>query len=98
MALAAVLVNVLASPTTNKFNFLAKWNISNALEVKMEKTWGLGHNAQSVSRVQKLKRHSEIETSLAHTPDVTRMVCNRPVRSHHLIWVRVIYIVLSVLM
>ena len=36
------------------------------------------HNAQSA--LQKLKR--ETETSLAHTPDVTQIVCNRPVRSH----------------
>ena len=33
-----------------------------------------------MSPVRKLKRYSETETSLAHTPDVTRIVCNRPVR------------------
>ena len=52
------------------------------------------HNAR-VS-VQELKRYSKTETSLAHTPDVTRIVCNRPVRSHPLIGVRVNSVTLSV--
>ena len=56
------------------------------------------HNAQSVSRVQKLKRHSETETSLAQLLTLHEWFVTALSGHIILIWVRVISIVLSVLM